>query len=199
MEPKIKGWTTKVFSWAILFALILVVLFSVNKLLDSDISFTKFNLGNSISPGYYQVVEVFDGDTIAVNMNGVVEKIRLIGVDTPETHDPDEPVQCYGREATAFTQSLLGGQKVRLEPDSLNTNRDRYDRLLRYVYDQQGKMMNAELIKSGYGFAYTYFPLSRTLEFESYESSAKSQGLGLWQACQVSEDDRGIKRTQAVN
>src|SRR5438105_3732321 len=85
-------------------------------------------------PGLYSVNHFVDGDTIAVNMNGAVETIRLIGVDTPETHRPNTPVQCYGVIAAAYTKQLIGSSRVRLQADPLDTNRDRYGRLLRYVY-----------------------------------------------------------------
>src|SRR6185437_11140621 len=113
-------------------------------------------------PGLYTINHYVDGDTIAVNMNGSVETIRFIGVDTPETHKPNTPVQCYGPEAAAFTKKLIGTQRVRLEADSLSSNRDRYNRLLRYVYTASGTMVDETLIQQGYGFAYVYFPFSKS-------------------------------------
>src|SRR6185312_13462812 len=68
-------------------------------------------------PGLYSVNRFVDGDTIDVNMNGSVETIRMIGVDTPETHKPNSPVQCYGPQAADFTKSLIGSNKVRLQAD----------------------------------------------------------------------------------
>ncbi|MEJ0073692.1 MAG: thermonuclease family protein [Candidatus Saccharibacteria bacterium] len=81
-------------------------------------------------PGLYSIDHYVDGDTIAVNMNGTVETIRFIGIDTPETHKPNTPVQCYGSAAAAHTQAMIkaAGGKVRLVSDSLSTNRDRYNR-----------------------------------------------------------------------
>src|SRR5882724_5182239 len=81
-------------------------------------------------PGTYAIAHFVDGDTIAVAMNGQTEKVRLIGVDTPETHKPNTPVQCYGPAAAAYTKQLIGQNKVRLQADPLDTNRDRYNRLL---------------------------------------------------------------------
>jgi endonuclease YncB( thermonuclease family) len=81
----------------------------------------------------HQVLSVADGDTILVDMHGKTETIRLIGVDTPETHHPNKPVQCFGPEASDFTQlAELAGEYVRLEADMFSDNRDRYDRLLRF-------------------------------------------------------------------
>lgn len=134
-------------------------------------------------PGLYTVARFDDGDTIVVQMNGAEETIRFIGVDTPETHDPRKAVQCYGQAASEFTRSLIGNQKVRLEADPLNTNRDRYNRLLRYVYLPDGTLVNAALIQQGYGFAYLSFPVSKDAEFRAYQEEAMREGRGLWSEC----------------
>ncbi|NBU33268.1 hypothetical protein EBS40_01415 [bacterium] len=133
--------------------------------------------------GLYDVVEVFDGDTIAVAMAGRVEKVRLIGVDTPETKDPRKPVQCYGPEASAFSHSKLDRAKVRLVSDPLSTNRDRYDRLLRYVYLQDGTLYNKQLLSTGNARTYTGFAFSKSQEFVVAETQSKQQNTGLWQRC----------------
>lgn len=142
-------------------------------------------------PGLYQVVEFFDGDTIAVDMNGSKETIRFIGVDTPETHDPRKAVQCYGKAAASFTKNFIGTNNVRLEADALNTNRDRYNRLLRYVYLSNGKLVNAEIIKQGYGFAYLSFPFTKADEFRQYEVEARNANRGLWSSCQPFKNQYG--------
>ncbi len=152
----------------------------------------------SPQPGLYRVVKFDDGDTIEVDMNGTTETIRFIGVDTPETHKPNTPIQCYGPEASAYTKRLIGNQKVRLQADPLNTNRDRYNRLLRYVYLPDGTLVEQNLIMGGYGFAYTYFPSSKNAEFSAYEQQAKIAGKGLWSACQVTVEANGVKQTNAA-
>ena len=111
-------------------------------------------------PGLYSINHFIDGDTISVNMNGQAESVRFIGVDTPETHKPNTPVQCYGPEAAAFTKATIGRQSVRLVSDSLSTDRDRYNRLLRYVYLPDGTDLDEKLIQIGHGFYYPYFPFS---------------------------------------
>lgn len=128
------------------------------------------------------VVEVFDGDTISVQRNGVVEKVRFIGIDTPETKDPRKPVQCYGEEASRYTHSLLDGRRVRLEIDSTQGERDRYGRLLAYVRRDDGLFINKELVAGGYAHEYTYQsnPYKYQLEFQSDEATARSQQKGLW-------------------
>lgn len=142
-------------------------------------------------PGLYHVTDFYDGDTIGVDMNGAKEKVRFIGVDTPETHDPRKPVQCFGEVAAAFTKSLIGKNDVRLEADPLDTNRDRYGRLLRYVYLPDGRLVNGELIKQGYAFAYVGFPFSKMEEFRSYQQHARDNNLGLWGTCTPSTNENG--------
>lgn len=151
------------------------------------------------NPGLYTVTRFSDGDTITVDMNGQKETIRMIGVDTPETHDPDTPVQCYGPAASAFTKNLIGTQKVRLEADSTNQNRDRYNRLLRYVYLPDGRLIQAEIIKNGYGFAYTLFPFTKKEAFIALEKEAKDSSKGLWGNCTVTEEGNGKKQTNPAS
>src|SRR3989344_5702840 len=150
-------------------------------------------------PGLYRVVRFDDGDTITVDMNGTTETVRFIGVDTPETQHPDRPVECYGREAASYTKQLIGNQKVRLQADPLNTNRDRYGRLLRYVYLPDNTLLEQKLITEGYGFAYTFFPFSKLAEFSAYEQQAKSANKGLWSACQVNIESNGSEHTNPAN
>ena len=142
-------------------------------------------------PGTYHVSEFIDGDTIAVDMNGSNEKVRFIGVDTPETHDPRKAVQCFGVAAADFTKKTIGTQPVRLEADPTNTNRDRYNRLLRYVYLPDNTLVNAEIIKQGYGFAYTGFPFTKMEEFKQDQKQAQEQNLGLWADCQPTANKYG--------
>ena len=146
-------------------------------------------------PGLYQVSSFADGDTITVDMNGTSEKVRLIGVDTPETHDPRKAVQCYGQAAAAYTKQLIGANQVRLSGDPENTDRDRYNRLLRYVYLPDGTLVNAEIIKNGYGFAYTYFPFTKLEEFKSFQKQAEAAGAGLWGECSIETLNSGQVKT----
>lgn len=142
-------------------------------------------------PGLYGVTEFIDGDTLSVDMNGKKETIRFIGVDTPETHDPRKAVQCYGIAASNFTKQLISNNKLRLESDPTNTNRDRYNRLLRYVYLPDNTLVNAEIIKQGYGFAYIGFPFEKMEEFKRYQKQAQEQGKGLWKDCTPTANDFG--------
>jgi endonuclease YncB( thermonuclease family) len=142
-------------------------------------------------PGLYTVTKFDDGDTIQVDMNGKTETLRFVGVDTPETHDPRKAVQCYGPEASAYTKKLIGNSRVRLASDPDSTNRDRYDRLLRYVYLPDGTLVNENLIQNGYGFYYPYFPFTKSAQFDHDEQTAKAANKGLWAHCKPTPTDGG--------
>lgn len=127
------------------------------------------------SAGAQPVERVVDGDTIIVRGVG---RVRLIGVDTPETVSPGRPVEFFGREASAFTKRLLEGRSVRLEYDRERT--DRYGRTLAYVHLADGTFVNAEIIRRGYGHAYTRFPFRYLDRFRGFEREARAAGRGLW-------------------
>lgn len=127
-----------------------------------------------------RVLRAVDGDTLEVAIDGRKEKVRLIGVDTPESVHPRRPVEFYGKEAAAFTRRLVAGRRALLEADPGAFDRDRYGRLLRYVYLPDGTLVNVEIIKQGYGHAYVKYPFSKMEEFRAYERQAREKGLGLW-------------------
>jgi micrococcal nuclease len=125
----------------------------------------------------FTVQWVIDGDTVQLS-NG--EKVRLIGVDTPETVHPRKPVEYFGKEASAFTKREIEGQTVRLEYDWERT--DKYGRTLAYIYRYSDDFfLNAEIVKQGYGHAYTRFPFKYLEEFREYEKNAREGKKGLWQ------------------
>ncbi len=130
----------------------------------------------------YQVVSVTDGDTIKVDLNGTTETLRLIGIDTPETVDPRKPVQCFGEEASKKAKETLTGKKVSLEADPTQGERDKYQRLLRYVYLEDGTSFNKWMIQEGYAHEYTYQsnPYKYQTEFKDAERSARDNKKGLW-------------------
>ena len=110
---------------------------------------------------------------------GKSSAVRLMGVDTPETKHPTKAVEYFGREANAFTRAALEGKTVRLEKDTTGDTRDRYGRLLRYVY-LDGENFNARLIRQGYAHAYRRSAFSKRQEFIDLEEQARRRGLGLW-------------------
>ena len=126
------------------------------------------------------VTRVVDGDTIIVSGVG---SVRLIGVDTPETVDPRKPVQFFGAEASAYTRATAQGKQVRLEYDTQRT--DQYGRTLAYVYLPDGALLNAEIIRQGYGQAYTVFPFRYLEQFRGYEREAREAQRGLWATSNV--------------
>jgi micrococcal nuclease len=121
------------------------------------------------------VIRIIDGDTILLDAD---ERVRLIGIDTPESVDPRRPVQYFGEEASGFVRQLLSGHAVRLEYDQTRT--DAYGRTLAYVYRDDGIFVNAEIIKRGFGFAFTRFPFRYSQEFRQYEQQARDAETGLW-------------------
>ena len=145
-------------------------------------------------PGLWYVTKAVDGDTLNVQMGDKKETVRLIGIDTPETHDPRKPVQCFGEAASAHTKRLLEGKFVRLEPDPTNTDRDKYKRLLRYVYLPDGSLINKQLITDGYAFAYIIFPYTKMEEFKTAQAEARAASRGLWGGCNIDEST-DIKQT----
>lgn len=134
------------------------------------------------------VTRVVDGDTIKLS-NG--EKVRLIGVDTPELHHPSKPVQYFAEEAYQFVKKLIEGQEVRLEYDF--QRKDKYGRTLAYVYrNSDGLFLNAEIVKQGYGFAYTRFPFKHLDEFRKLEQEAREKQLGLWKVTVGDDEIKGL-------
>jgi len=126
------------------------------------------------------VVRVVDGDTLVVGIGGRADKVRLIGVNAPESVDPRRPVQVYGKEASEFTRRLAEGKKVTLLREAGTADRDRYGRLLRYVVLPDGTLLNGEIVRQGYGHAYLRYPFARMEEFRALERQARKRGLGLW-------------------
>ena len=130
----------------------------------------------------YRVVQVLDGDTIVVRRaGGADETIRLLGVDTPETHHPRKPVQCYGPEAAAYTASRLFGQVVQLEDDVVR--HDVYGRRLAYVY-LHGANFERELLQQGYARLLVIEPNhAHARAMLDDELDARARRVGLWGVC----------------
>ncbi len=142
------------------------------------------------------VVSVSDGDTVRVDINGETESLRLILIDTPETRDPNNPVECYGAEATQFTKSVLPpGTTVYLERDI--SDRDRFGRMLRYVWlegdDGGAYLFNEALVREGYAVLYTYPPDVKYVDrIRAAQQAAVQEEAGLWEDCGGADTPLGI-------
>ncbi len=133
-----------------------------------------------LGPNEATVSAVIDGDTIKIDVAGSIERVRLIGIDTPEVFGQEE---CFGWAASYYTKSLVPlGTRVSLEGDV--SERDRYGRLLRYVYLPDGKMLNETLVAEGYARVDTFPPDVRYVDtFVKAQGEAQEQEKGLWSAC----------------
>ena len=152
----------------------------------------KSSKKDSINYQEATVESVIDGDTVLISVDRKVGKLRLIGVDTPETVHPHKPIGFYGKEASAFTKEKLSGKKVYIEKDVSQT--DRYNRLLRYIWlelpsnivnpsfeDVRDKMFNGILLRDGYANQATFPPDVKYQEyFRLIEEKAREEKKGLW-------------------
>ncbi len=143
----------------------------------------------------YEVVKVVDGDTLDVLIEGKVERLRLIGINTPETVDPRKTVECFGVEASNKAKSLLTGKKIYLEKDTSQGERDKYNRLLRYVFLEDGTNFNLLMIREGYAYEYTYdVPYLYQTEFKNTQKEASIRKVGLWgTVCEKSTTEDELK------
>jgi len=131
----------------------------------------------------YLVTRVIDGDTIEIEGG---ERIRYIGIDTPETVDPRKPVQCFGVEASNKNKELVEGKRVRLEKDI--TDKDKYNRLLRYVWVGD-TFINLELVKQGFAYSYSYPPdIKYQDQFVKAQQEAREAKRGLWNTCSTTTE-----------
>lgn len=136
------------------------------------------------APDEATVVDVVDGDTLVVRVGGSEERVRLIGIDTPESVAADQPVECFGPEASDRLRQLLpSGSTVRLERDV--EPRDRYGRLLAYVYRTQDNLLvNRDQVARGFAEAKEYPPnTALSADLATAQRSAQASGAGLWTAC----------------
>jgi micrococcal nuclease len=132
----------------------------------------------------YKVLYIYDGDTIQIDLGGKKEKIRFLGIDTPELHsDGSAKPDCYAKDAYNKLKQMIGGSCVKLKADKLAGDRDKYGRLLRYVYLPNGTFLNYELLKQGYAFNYIYSDNEFKKQFSQTELEVKKLKLGLWGSC----------------
>jgi micrococcal nuclease len=132
-----------------------------------------------------------------VDVNGVEERVRVLGIDAPELHNPPE---CFGQEATDYATSLLTGASVQLLRDDSQDDRDRYGRLLRYVFLPDGTNVGADLVAHGYAFEYTYDgPYLYQDLLKQNETAARTQGAGLWSAATCNGRPPATEASAATN
>ena len=132
----------------------------------------------------FTVVKVVDGDTIDINVpdvNFATTRIRLLGIDTPETEKSPTGPMYYGRQASEFTSKTVLGQKVTVIMDKLSKTRDKYNRLLCYIRFADGRILNEELVSEGFAYADTRFPHSQFNKYIQLEKTAQKQKKGLWE------------------
>jgi micrococcal nuclease len=177
-------------------------LLTLSFLFTSLIAFTPIikaaALENCEVNGYKVLISrVIDGDTIEFNCNGKKEKIRIIGIDTPETVHPRKPVECFGPEASKKMKEFALNKKVALKKSKTSNNRGRYGRLLRYI-EINGKDIGAELIKQGYAFSYKKCSHDKFKRYNQFEAEAKENAIGLWSdTCNYNDNKEIVSKSQA--
>ena len=125
---------------------------------------------------WHSVKRVVDGDTIELESG---EKVRYIGVNAPESVKPNSPMECFGHEASTYNKTLVEGKRVRLEKDV--SERDKYGRLLRFVYLEDGTLVNDQLVREGYAFVSTFPPdVGKADQFKQAQAEARAAHRGLW-------------------
>lgn len=147
----------------------------------------------SVKQGPYSVVRVVDGDTIVINMDGKDEKVRLIGIDTPESVHPDKTKNVpYGKIASEFTKKLLEEQKIWLEYDV--QSHDKYGRILGYVY-LDDKMVNKTLLQEGHAKIATFPPnVKYEAEFKKLQETAREEEKGLWASNPLKSNETNMEK-----
>jgi len=157
----------------ILFSILVFKIISDNK--KPVIVEESINMTPTAKQEIIELIKVVDGDTVMVKINGEKKSVRLIGIDTPEKNE------CYEKEATGKMKELTQNKKIKLEADSSQDNEDIYDRLLRYVYLEDGTLINKKLVEEGFGTEYTYkIAYKFQTEFREAEKMAKEKNIGMW-------------------
>lgn len=135
------------------------------------------------------VERVIDGDTLVARIDGVSERVRLLGIDAPELPRGGRPGEYLAAEAAALARGLAQGKEVELLADPSREDRDDYGRLLRYVFLPDGRLLNAELVRAGHAHVFTRYRFAREQEFQALESGARQAAIGLWEREGLAEVD----------
>lgn len=167
---------------------------SSNTITEASSSITIATTSNENELELYPVIRVVDGDTLHVNIAGDDETVRLVGVNSPETVDPRKPVECFGKQASDEAKKILTGAKVHVEIDPSQGERDKYGRLLAYIFLQDGTNFNQLMIAEGYAYEYTYnVPYKYQSAFKLAQENAKKDEKGLWAVDACNEKATGNK------
>jgi len=137
------------------------------------------------------ITRIVDGDTVVADINGVSEKIRIIGINTPESVDPRRPVECFGKEASVQASNLLLNTQVTLENYK---ERDRHGRVLAYVTMEDNIDFGLQMISEGYAHSFKSYSHKRLASYNIAEKSARKHEVGLWsaEACLSSKETQEI-------
>ncbi len=170
----------------VIIILIIIVTSTLGYFSNNSYSKNSYSKVNTSIPSIdsnikYEVVKVVDGDTFDIKIEDQIIKVRMIGVDTPETVDPRKAVQCFGKQASDKTKELITGHSVTLQTDSTQGTTDKFGRILAYVYRDDGLFINQFLIENGYAHEYTYnTPYQKQKDFKLSQKKAREDKLGLW-------------------
>lgn len=178
------------FFFAIFFLVSLIIRkLGIHEGKEHELSFSykkDFHIGKKESiPA--KLIRIVDGDTLLVELKGRRERLRLIGIDSPESVKPESPVECYGEESKAYLKSILPeGSDITLEYDETQGERDRFGRILAYVFTNDGKNLAEEMLRNGYAREYNYQkrnPYRLRDTFVEDEKGARAKEKGLWAVC----------------
>lgn len=164
---------------------------------QTQVSQTKTGYQSNETDIFYPVARIVDGDTFDVVIDEKTERIRTIGMDTPEVVDPRKTVQYFGKEASAKATELLLNRRVRLEADPTQGERDSYGRLLRYVYRDDGLFFNKWMIENGFAHEYTFIiPYKFQEEFQEAQKAARENARGLWAPKETRNNTESTKQAE---
>ena len=149
------------------------------------------------------LVRIVDGDTLLVEINGITERVRVVGIDAPESVATNRPIGCFGKEASAHARTLLEKSRITLETETGTDDRDKYDRLLRYItyYPPDEKTLGQDfgyrMIHDGYAYAYNRFGHARENQYTLAQLSAQKNKHGLWADNACDDEEKSMEATTA--
>ena len=165
----------KILGWIMVGILFLILAFKLISNLRKTPIKENIEASPTIKQESIELARIIDGDTVIVKINGEEKSVRLIGIDTPEKNE------CFEKEATEKLKTLIENKKIKLEADNSQDDKDKYGRLLRYIYLENGTLVNKKLIEEGAAKEYTYkIAYKFQAEFKETEKMAKEKKMGIW-------------------